>query len=712
MSHYSAWTLALIAVAPVAAAQGTPAEGRHSPSFSIEDVLSAPFPTSLRASHSTGRLAWVFNADGSRNVWMADRGPTGSYLARALTNYTGDDGIEITELAWRPDGEGVVYVRGGAANPLSLVHPSEPSRVWTISVKNGAPRLIGDGQGVTVSPKGDRVAYIASDGIVVARLDSTPSKEMAVRVRGGASELTWSPDGTRLAFSSSRGDHSLIGLYDVGAQSVRWLGPGVDRDLGPVWSPDGRQVAFIRLPGGDQRSFFEGTGETTWALWVADAATGAARELWHADGGPGSEVHDLEGESAFAWGAGNRVVFPWEKSGWVHLYSISADSDARGSKPTDLTPGAFEVFSADLTADRLSLVYSANQGELDHRHIWTVPVAGGSAVQLTTGDGVEDMPVAGDGGTVALLHGDARHPLHPAVVSTTGPMQDLATETVPARFPVAQLVVPQVVTFRSPDGVLVHGQLFLPPAESQSAGSARKHPALVFVHGGPVRQMLPTWHPMDAYTYMYGMNQYFASRGYVVLSVNYRGGTGYGLAFRKPAHFGPHGASEYQDVLSGGLYLAKRADVDARRIGIWGGSYGGYLTAMALARSSSVFAAGVDYAGIYDWSKFMERGGVATASPAADTARLSSPIASIHSWRSPVLVIQADDDHNVPFSQSVQTVNGLRHQGVPYDLIVIPDEIHDLLLFRSWLTYFHAQSDYFDRHLSAGSATQLSRGGR
>lgn len=309
MSHYSGCTLVLIAVAQVAAGQATPAESRQSPSFSIEDVLSAPFPTALRALQSTGRLAWVFNADGSRNVWMADRGPTGSYLARALTNYTGDDGIEITELAWRSDGEGVVYVRGGAANPLSLVHPSEPSRVWTISVKNGSPRLIGDGQGVTVSPKGDRVAYIASNGIVVARLDSTPSKEMTIRVRGGANELTWSPDGARLAFSSARGDHSLIGLYDVGAQSVRWLGPGVDRDLNPVWSPDSRQVAFIRTPGGEQRSFFEGTGETTWAIWVADASTGTARELWHADPGQGSEVHDLEGESAFAWGAGNRVLF-------------------------------------------------------------------------------------------------------------------------------------------------------------------------------------------------------------------------------------------------------------------------------------------------------------------------------------------------------------------------------------------------------------------
>ena len=126
MSHYSACALALIAVAQVAVAQGNPAESRQFPAFSIEDVLSAPFPTTLRASHLTGRLAWVFNADGSRNVWMADRDPTGSYMARALTSYTGDNGVEISELEWRSDGEGLVYVRGGAANLLSLVHPRNP----------------------------------------------------------------------------------------------------------------------------------------------------------------------------------------------------------------------------------------------------------------------------------------------------------------------------------------------------------------------------------------------------------------------------------------------------------------------------------------------------------------------------------------------------------------------------------------------------------
>ena len=266
------------------------------------------------------------------------------------------------------------------------------------------------GPGCVGGSQGDRVAYIASDGIVVARLDSSPSREMAIRTRE-PSELTWSPDGTRLAFASGRGDHSLIGLYEIGTQSLRWLGPGVDRDTGPFWSPDGHEVAFVRTPGGDRRNFFAGGGETTWAIWVADASTGTARELWHADRGPGSEVHDLEGETAFAWGADNRVIFPWEKSGWVHLYSVSADSNAHGVRPTDLTPGASEVFSADLSADRHSVVYSANQGDLDHRHIRTVPVAGGSPVQLTTGDGAEDMPVATDGGTVALLHGDARHPL-------------------------------------------------------------------------------------------------------------------------------------------------------------------------------------------------------------------------------------------------------------------------------------------------------------
>ena len=244
--------------------------------------------------------------------------------------------------------------------------------------------------------------------------------------------------------------------------------------------------------------------------------------------------------------------------------------------------------------------------------------------------------------------------------------------------------------------MMVHGQLFLPPGESR----VTRHPALLFFHGGPYRQMLLGGNPMGAYTYMYEMNQYFASRGYVVLSVNYRGGTGYGLNFRVPPNFGPDGASEYNDILGAASFLKARPDVDAKRIGVWGGSYGGYMTALALSRGSDIFAAGVDYAGVHDWTGLLKVYAAAGSKAESDSlAKVSSPLASIKRWRSPVLVIQADDDHNVPFDQTIQLTRALREQKVPHELIVIPNEIHDLLLHRSWLTYFHAQSDFLDKYL-------------
>ncbi|HKW08837.1 MAG TPA: prolyl oligopeptidase family serine peptidase, partial [Gemmatimonadaceae bacterium] len=311
------------------------------------------------------------------------------------------------------------------------------------------------------------------------------------------------------------------------------------------------------------------------------------------------------------------------------------------------------------------------------------------------------LPVfTSDGRSVAFLHADARSPMRPAVISQSGSrfgaIEDIASQTMTEEYPGAEFVVPQPVVFRSPDGMMIHGQLFLPPNASQGT----RHPALLFFHGGPYRQMLLGANPMGAYAYMYAMNQYFASRGYVVLSVNYRGGTGYGLNFRVPPNFGPSGASEFNDILGAANFLKARSDVDSKRLGVWGGSYGGYMTALALARASDVFAAGVDYAGVHDWSGLLKIYASAGAQSASDSlAWTSSPLSSIKRWHSPVLVIQADDDHNVPFDQTVLLTKALREQKIPHELIVIPNEIHDLLLHRSWLTYFHAQSDFLDKYL-------------
>src|SRR5206468_8104540 len=159
-------------------------------------------------------------------------------------------------------------------------------------------------------------------------------------------------------------------------------------------------------------------------------------------------------------------------------------------------------------------------------------------------------------------------------------------------------VEPHQVIFSAADGLPIHGQLFLPKGVR---GGARR-PAVIFFHGGSRRQMLLGWHYMGYYSNAYAMNQYLASRGYIVLSVNYRSGIGYGMEFREALNYGATGASEFNDVEGAGLYLRSRPDVDPKRIGRWGGSYGGYLTALGLARASDLFAAGVDLHGVHDWN--------------------------------------------------------------------------------------------------------------
>ena len=145
----------------------------------------------------------------------------------------------------------------------------------------------------------------------------------------------------------------------------------------------------------------------------------------------------------------------------------------------------------------------------------------------------------------------------------------------------------------------IHAQLFMP----KDLKAGEKRPALIFFHGGSRRQMLLGWHYNYYYRNAYAMNQWLASQGYIVLSVNYRSGIGYGLEFREALNYGASGGAEFNDVMGAGLYLKSRADVDPARIGLWGGSYGGYLTAMGLSRASDLFAAGVDFHGVHDWNQ-------------------------------------------------------------------------------------------------------------
>ena len=300
-----------------------------------------------------------------------------------------------------------------------------------------------------------------------------------------------------------------------------------------------------------------------------------------------------------------------------------------------------------------------------------------------------------NGRRLAFFHSTARDPLLPYAASIDGAnLKPLAPQALPRDFPSAKLVMPDQVIFKAADGAEIHGQLFKP------ANATGKMPALIFTHGGPSRQMLLGWHYRYYYHNSYALNQYLASRGYLVLSVNYRSGIGYGRAFRMAQHRGARGAAEYQDVVAGAKYLRDRDDVDKKRVGLWGGSYGGYLTALGLARDSDMFAAGVDFHGVHDWS--VNVAGLRVPTDTSDRIRIareSSPISAVDKWKSPVLLIHGDDDRNVEFAQTVNLVRRLRAHGVHFEQLIFPDEIHDFLRHRNWVRAFHASAEFFDKHL-------------
>jgi dipeptidyl aminopeptidase/acylaminoacyl peptidase len=665
--------------------------------FTLEQVLAAPFPSDLTAAPTGGAVAWVFDAHGSRNVWVSE---PPEYRGRAVTEYAGDNGQEISDLAFTPDGKTLVYVRGGEPNrsgevPNPTNDPAGASQsVFAVPVGGGAPRLLGEGGSTAVSPRGDRVAFVAKDKVWWAPLDGSEKASQAFVARGNCGNVRWSPDGSRLAFVSRRGSHSFVGVFDPAGKTVRYLDPSVDLDSEPAWSPDGRRVAFLRIPASKQEILRPKREGPPWSILVAEVSTGKARQVFRAEAGRGSVFRGISARDQLLWADGDRIVFPWEGDGWTHLYAVPVS----GGAPTPLTPGAFEVEYVSLSPDRRTIFYNSNQNDIERRHVWSLSVSGGTPTALTSGSGLEWAPAAtGDGNSVAFIRAGARRHPEPVLRAVRGSAdRELAPGTVPPDFPESALVVPETIVFPATDGMPIHAQLFRP-----LGAKADRRPAVAFFHGGSRRQMLPGWHYMYYYRNAYAFNQYLASRGFVVLSVNFRSGIGYGMEFREAVGFGATGASEYNDVAGAGLYLRGRADVDPSRIGLWGGSYGGYLTAMGLARGSDLFAAGVDVHGVHDWGKWF-RAVPEEEEPTPEAARLafeSSPMADVATWRSPVLLIHGDDDRNVPFRETVELAEALRARGVTVEQLVFPDEVHDFLVQAHWIEAYRAAADFLERNL-------------
>jgi dipeptidyl aminopeptidase/acylaminoacyl peptidase len=670
----------------------------YSQSFTMEQVGKFSFPSELTSSPTGEKIAWAMNEQGKRNIYLAE-GPT--FEPEKLTEFNEDDGQEISSLQFTPDGKWLVFVRGGdhgGGNASSTVNaqnlPKLPKvEIWKINLAEGKAEAVTEADDPFVGAP-NQLSYLKGGQVWTVDLESSTNPYQLIEAKGNVIYAQYSPDGTKLAFVSDRGSHSIIGVYEDESNPVQWVSPSFHRDVLPQWSADGNQLAFIRLQGGSGAAYpVLEPRHNPWEIWIANASDGTAKKLWKA-------TETLRGSFAypfFSFSADGNLVFQSYEDGWQHLYSLDVTSGATQL----LTSGDYMVEQVKISSDKSKLIFSANTGpqpeDLDRRHISTIDIQSKQLTWETAGNGIEAYPVwIGNNGKKAYFSATAKR--SHLIAIDDGKSTKLVQEAIiPSDFPQKSLVTPKQVKFTAPDGTTVYGQLF------EKEGGAAKKPGIIFAHGGPQRQMLLGWSYMDYYSNTYALNQYLAELGFVVLSVNYRLGIGYGYEFHRPANGYYQGAVEYQDIKSGGKYLAALPQVDEGKIGIYGGSYGGYLTALALARDSDLFKVGVDIHGVHDLDGRYDLPETYEIASDLDKAKKiaweSSPMADLDTWTSPVLFIHADDDRNVAVSQTADLIRRFEELGKPYESILIPGDTHHWMKWSNMIKVDQATADFLKKHL-------------
>ena len=660
----------------------------------LDALLGAPLLYQPARSDDGQSIAFAAREGRTRSIYFARL----HQPARALVSYPDDDGQQLWQAVVSNDGRWVAYVRGGepngkdeVPNPASAAQPPE-QQVWLVNTAIGAAvgataaTFVAAGAEPQFSPDGRSLLWLSARGIAMAALPADRTGALgAVQfvLPGPAESLRFSPDGKRIAYQRSL----QIEVFDFASKATWGVAkPSEAIDSDPSWSADGRKLAFRRSYG-NQAALETGAKEPfvarqPWAIWVADPSAHEAHQVWRAEAGMGSAFYPLDQDATDAgslgdqllWSNDGQIAFPWEHDGWRHLYAVSVEGGAAHL----LTPGNGEVETAAVSLDHGQIVYATNIGDLERRHIAAVSFAGGVPMQLTSGASSQWTPVATASGSVAYIEaGWAK----PADVIWQDPARHI-TAVGPAAapsFPMARMVQPRAVSFHGTDGGTAYGQLFV-PAKPNGCG-------VVFVHGGIKRQMLLGFHYMDAYANLYELNQYFASRGCSVLSVEYRSSIMRGYAYRNAPVWGVAGASEYLDVLGAARYLKSRADLRIKNIGIYGLSWGGYLTAQALARNSDVFKVGFDMAGVHSFP---------------GDAYQYSPMAFAAQWRSPVYLAAGDDDRNVDFNQTIQLIQALHANPQRVEIVekVYPNETHPLsLTFEHMTDLYWEGSEFMLKHL-------------
>jgi len=680
--------------------------------LAIADVLDVEYP---------GSPSWADDGRSLAATIYEDDGP-----ALLVADFADDERDVPTTARYRP-GDGSVAAFDWRPASRELAVTTDEGEAFLLDATTGTARLlVAEPDGVshpTWGPRGDRLAYYrggratvrsVADGTGTERtLDLPPNDRFLPRDR----MLAWNDDGDRLAVKFVDTDTTQVGVVDVDADSgaLDWRTTGAAATAPAGWLADGRLLVDRRRDAGTVRE-----------VVAIDVATGGSsvlleevdRERGTVSAGPPEISPD-----------GTRVALALPHDGWEHLHVVDT-GDGTGRQ---LTAGEFEDKGLNRASpqwvDDGRLVFASNRTDLGQRQLFVVDVDDGTVSPAVDSAGTNVHPApAPDDTRVAYVHADRSRSPELRVAPIDGEAVDAADEATATNGPeltdavrVTESAVddwpvdpipPKPVSFESHDGTEIHGYLLDPRGHGVDP-AASELPALVWVHGGPMRQMRDGWHPSRSYGLAYTAHQYFARQGYVGLLVNYRGGIGYGRAFRQ-ALAENYGRDEMGDVAAGADFLRRHDAVDPDAVGVWGLSYGGYATLQLLGTHPTAFDLGVSIAGLADLQDY-ERWATETKYPRAvssqavvfggdpwsapDEWAVASPVTHMDDYEAPLYSFHGTGDRYVNVGQQDAVVDELLEREATFEAEYYPDESHVFARRSVWRRTLRKIEAALDRHL-------------
>jgi dipeptidyl aminopeptidase/acylaminoacyl peptidase len=682
--------------------------------LTIEQLIEIKHPSSPVWAPNGKHIAFIWDRAGVSNLYLADS--IGAGQPAPLTSFP-EGGVE--HIFWSPDSQIVYFARGGDLWQVA-VSGAAPKPVWTTATGESD---------IVPSPDRGRVAFVRSNRD--ADEESSRHSDLVVRSLADGSEtsiasdeigihgIVWSPDGSSLAYTAGAkvihhdeapsysgakiiyrtSEYRPGQIYTLRLGSGRPVAIGIAAEYGGLAWLDNSHLVFDHVSNNFK----------TYTIYVADASGGPLRSVYEITEKEFWSIPDWGEAGAQPWPSpdGKWIAFLSDRDGWDHLYVLSAS----GGEAAQLTKGHFEAWRPAWSHDSTRIAFDANEADRPgDRQIGIAAIGSDPAhavITYTTGDNGTNIEPhwSADDKRLVYQHTDTRNSADFFVAEAKANAKAVRlSDSMPASIDKSQFVEPQFVHFPGPDGKTVPGWLFIP----RNLDRSKKHPAIIWVHGDGVNQNYDGWHVQRNYAVYYSFHQYLLQQGYIVFAPDYRGSIGYGRDWRNGAYMDV-GGKDAKDAWMSANFLKTLSYVDADRIGIWGLSYGGFFTLIAMTDQPTLFKAGVDVAGVVDYVMYYSdpyhgdwtesRIGRPEQNP--QVYAQASPISHIDRLARPLLVLHGTADVNVPYLESVWLIDEAlkKNKGALLSYMMYPGEFHYFTRAHVLDDAWHRVDDFFGYHL-------------